>query len=107
MFCIALVFPFLVRLGASGNTTDRLSSTVCKFLGDISFPVYIIHYPLYYLFYAWLIRNQRYTFGETWLVAIGLIIMNVALAYLCLKCYDEPVRRALTKHLMKRRLPHS
>lgn len=97
MFCIALVFPFLVWLGASGTTTDRLSSGICKFLGDISYPVYIVHYPLYYLFYAWLIKNRYYTFAETWQVALCLIIVNVMLAYACLKFYDEPVRRYLTK----------
>jgi peptidoglycan/LPS O-acetylase OafA/YrhL len=101
MFCIALVFPFLVWLAASGSTTDRFSSGVCNFLGDISFPVYIIHYPLYYLFYAWLIKKHYYTFEETWLVALCLIVINVILAYLCLKFYDEPVRKWLAKHWLK------
>ena len=102
MFCIAAVFPALVWMGASGSTTDRISSGICKFLGDISFPVYIVHYPLYYLFYAWLIKNRYYTFGETWLVALCLIIINVVLAYVCLKCYDEPVRRWLAKRFLKK-----
>ena len=65
-------------------------------------PVYIVHYPLYYLFYAWLIKNRYYTFGETWLVALCLIIANVVLAYVCLKCYDEPVRRWLAKRFLKK-----
>lgn len=103
MFCIAVIFPLLVWLGASGKTTDRLSSGICKFLGDISFPVYIVHYPLYYLFYAWLIRNKYYTFGETWLVALYLIIVNVILAYICLKLYDEPVRKWLAKHFLQKK----
>jgi peptidoglycan/LPS O-acetylase OafA/YrhL len=102
MFCIAIIFPFLIWFGASGSTTDRLSSGICKFLGDISFPVYIIHYPLYYLFYAWLIKNQYYTFEETWLVALSLIIVNMLLAYICLKFYDEPVRKWLAKRFLKK-----
>ena len=39
MFCIILVFPTLVWLGASGRTTDKRSTQICKFLGDISFPL--------------------------------------------------------------------
>ena len=104
MICITFVFPLLVWLGASGSTTDRFSSGVCKFLGDISFPVYIIHYPLYYLFYAWLIKNQYYTFGQTWITAILLIAGNIVLAWCCLKIYDEPVRRYLSKRFLNRKI---
>lgn len=104
MICITLVFPLLVWLGASGSTTDRFSSGVCKFLGDISFPVYIIHYPLYYLFYAWLIKHQYYTFGQTWGTAILLIAGNIVLAWCCLKIYDEPVRRYLSKRFLNRKI---
>lgn len=100
MACIAVVFPLLVWLGASGKTTDRLSSSVCKFLGDISFPVYIVHYPFYYLFYAWLLKNHYHTFADTWAVALGLMAGNIVLAWLCLKIYDEPLRRYLAKRFL-------
>lgn len=102
MCCIAFVFPILVCLGASGSTTDRYSSRICKFLGDISFPVYIIHYPFYYLFYDWLIKNKYYTFGSTWATAVSLMIGNIVLAWLLLKVYDEPLRRYLARHFLKR-----
>lgn len=103
MVCIAVVFPFLVWLGASGKTTDKISSRFCKFLGDISFPVYIIHYPLYYLFYAWLIKDKLYTFGETWHIAILLMAANILLAWGLLKVYDEPLRHYLSKRFLQRK----
>ncbi|MBO5250547.1 MAG: acyltransferase [Bacteroidaceae bacterium] len=99
MFCIMVAFPILVWLGASGLTTDKTSTGVCKFLGDISFPLYIVHYPVMYLFYAWLIENKLYTLAETWQVVILVIVVNVTLAYTALKLYDEPVRKWLTKKL--------
>lgn len=102
MVCIALFFPILVWLGASGSTTDRFSSHICKFLGDISFPVYIIHYPLYYLFYDWLIKHKYYTLEETWPVAIILMISSILLAWLLLKLYDEPLRRYLAGKFLKK-----
>lgn len=73
-FCIVVVFPVLIILGASGNTTDKTSTRICKFLGDISFPLYITHYPFMYLFYSWLIENQYFTFGETWRVALCVYV---------------------------------
>ena len=97
LFCIVFVFPVIVWLAASGETDDKLSGRVCKFLGDISYPLYIVHYPVMYLFYAWLIDNKYYTLGETWAVVIMVFAINIILAYASLKLYDEPVRRLLTK----------
>lgn len=95
--CIAFVFPLLVWIGASGKTTDKQSTRICRFLGDISFPLYAIHYPLMYLFYAWLIDKKFYTLSECWQMATIVYIGSIVLAYLCLKCYDEPVRKWLSK----------
>ena len=49
-FCIFLVFPALVWLAASGKTTDRRTTQICKFSGDISLPLYadreqVLHIP--------------------------------------------------------------
>jgi peptidoglycan/LPS O-acetylase OafA/YrhL len=98
-FCIIVAFPVLVWLGASGTTTDDTSTKICKFLGDISYPLYVVHYPFMYLFYAWLIKNKLYTFGETWQVALCVFVWNIIVAYLCLRLYDIPVRKYLARIL--------
>jgi hypothetical protein len=46
-----------------------------------------------YIFYSWLIRNDIYTLKECWPVALLVVASSITLAYLCLKLYDEPVRR--------------
>ena len=102
-FCIIVIFPILVWVGASGNTTDKRSTQICKFLGDISFPLYIVHYPFMYLFYAWLIKNQLFTFAETWQVALGVYFWNIFLAYIVLKVYDEPVRKWLAARFLSKK----
>lgn len=99
--CVMFAFPAIVWLTASGESTGKASSAFCKFLGDISYPLYIVHYPVMYLFYAWLIENKLYTLGETWQVVIMVFAINITLAYACLKLYDEPVRRWLTKRFIK------
>ncbi|MBQ5643548.1 MAG: acyltransferase [Bacteroidaceae bacterium] len=99
--CIVLVFPLIVWLAASGNMTGQVSHKVCKFLGDLSYPLYIVHYPVMYLFYSWLIKNKFYTLAETWQVVILVFAINITLAYACLKLWDEPVRRWLTKRFIK------
>lgn len=97
IFCVAVAFPIIVWLAASGNTTDSFSTKICRFLGDISYPIYIVHYPIMYIFYSWLIEKQIYTLAESWAIVIGIFLLNITLAYACLKLYDEPVRRWLAK----------
>ena len=93
--CAVVLFPLILWFGASGRTTDRLSAAICKFLGDISYPLYIVHYPFIYWYYAW-VKNERLTFGESLPGAAAPVAGSVALTYLCLKLYDIPVRRYLT-----------
>ncbi len=99
--CVLFIFPLIVYIGASGKTTDKHSSRICNFLGTTSYPLYMIHYPFMYLFYAWL-WSESLTFTQTWPVALGLFIVNIILAYVFLKLYDEPVRKWLTAKFIKK-----
>lgn len=99
--CAVVLFPLIVWIGASGKTTDRVTSCICKFLGDISYPLYMVHYPFIYLYYAW-VKNENLTFGQSLPGAAALVAGSVALAWLCLRFYDEPVRRFLSKRLLRR-----
>lgn len=100
--CFAVFFPLIVFLGASGKTTDKYTIRICKFLGDISYPLYMVHYPFIYLYYAW-VKNENLTFEESLPGAIALVIGSILLAYACLKLYDEPVRKYLTKKFLQKK----
>ena len=94
--CVVVAFPLLVYLGASGQTTGKISTRICQFLGDISYPLYMVHYPLIYVYYAW-VKRGNLTFTESLPGAIALVVGSILLAYVCLKVYDIPVRRWLAK----------
>lgn len=96
---VVLLFPLIVLIGASGQIKNKFVDKVCVFLGDISYPIYIIHYPFIYVFYAWLLNNQI-SIEVGFLVGIGLLIFLIALSYGILKLYDEPVRKWLAKRFM-------
>jgi peptidoglycan/LPS O-acetylase OafA/YrhL len=98
--CCAIIFPLLVYLGALEKTTDKLTVRVCKFLGDISYPLYMVHYPFIYLYYAW-VKNKNLTFQQSLPGASALVIGSVVLAYLCLKLYDEPIRKSLSNRFLQ------
>lgn len=99
--CIAIIFPLIVWLGACGSF-DAKSAKLGKLLGDISYPLYIVHYPIMYLFYAWLIENKVYTLHGSWPMALLVVVSSILLAILCLKLYDIPLRRWLTSKLLHR-----
>lgn len=100
--CVIVIFPILVYLAASGKTTDKKSSKICKFLGDISYPLYMVHYPFMYLFYAW-VWGKGIELHQSWPMILLLFFGNILLAYLCLKLYDEPLRKWLSKKYLAKK----
>jgi len=47
--------------------------------------------------------GEKLTFSDTWPVALVVFFGNILLAYLCLKLYDEPVRKWLTKKFLAKK----
>ncbi|MCM1067682.1 MAG: acyltransferase [Muribaculaceae bacterium] len=99
--CTLVVFPLIVYIGASGRTTDPHSARTCEFLGAISYPLYIIHYPFMYLFYWW-VWSGNIPFAHAWPMAAAVAVVSIALAWLFLKYYDEPVRRYLSRKFTRK-----
>lgn len=100
--CIVVAFPLIVLIGASSVTTDARSSRVCKFLGDISYPLYITHYPL---IYAQMSFAYSYSDAPLWvhvMMSGGVFVFAVIMAYALLKAVDLPVRHWLTENWLKK-----
>ncbi len=102
-FCIVLVFPLIVAIGAGGEIKSAFSAKICKLLGDISYPIYITHYPLIYWYTAWVVDN-KVEIKDGYVIGIGVLISSIVIAYLCLKLYDEPVRNWLQMKFQKRKV---
>ncbi len=96
---VIFIFPLIVYFGASGDVKGKYASKICKFLGDISYPIYITHYPLIYLYTAW-VSDNKVPFSKAWPVSLLVIFSAIVIAYACLKLYDEPVRKWLAKRFL-------
>ena len=104
---ILVVFPLVVLLGAGSKTTDPKSTAACKFLGELSYPLYITHFPFMYMQMA---RVGNYPEAPLWMhimLNVGVVVVSVGLAWSCYKFYDIPVRQWLTEHWLKRTKTHS
>jgi peptidoglycan/LPS O-acetylase OafA/YrhL len=96
---VILIFPIIIYAGAIGKTTSLVAERLCTFLGDISYPIYIIHYPFAYVFYAWVTEKQIPIEKGFWIGTV-LMIFVLLLSYAALKFYDVPVRRWLAGRFM-------
>jgi peptidoglycan/LPS O-acetylase OafA/YrhL len=99
-FAVIVIFPLIVAIGAGGHIKSARSARICKFLGDTSYPLYITHYALIYCYTAWVVDN-KIPLGPYGLMWGGLLfVASIAIAYACLKWYDEPVREWLRKRFL-------
>ena len=93
---IIFIFPLIVVLGAGGEVKSKYASRVCKFFGDISYPIYITHYPVIYIYTGWVYDN-KISLQKALPVGLLVLFSCIFIAYACLKLYDEPIRQWLKK----------
>lgn len=99
--CILVFFPLIVSMGAGAGEMGKKTHAVCKFLGEISFPLYITHYPLIYMQMSWTINHPDSPAATHFMVSASLFIISIALAYAAYRLYDLPVREWLKKKAAK------
>jgi peptidoglycan/LPS O-acetylase OafA/YrhL len=96
---VVFVFPAIIYLGAIGEVRDPFTKRACTFLGDISYPLYITHFPFILIYYAWVVNNGISLSEGIW-VAIPLALFTIAIAYVSLKFYDLPIRKWLARRFL-------
>jgi peptidoglycan/LPS O-acetylase OafA/YrhL len=97
--CIIVGFPIIVAAGAGGKIDGRWAK-LCNFSGAISYPIYILHYPFIYIYTEWVYIDKPPS-RQIAMVATGLFVFFILLAYAILKVYDEPVRNWLKKKFLQ------
>ena len=99
LLCVAAAFPLVIWTAArcDGGRVRPFAT----FLGNISYPLYAIHYPLIYLYIGW-INGGITPFGPyAWCTPVALFVIAIAAAWLVSQCYDRPVRRWLSQRFNK------
>jgi peptidoglycan/LPS O-acetylase OafA/YrhL len=99
--CVLFLFPIIIICGAHSNAGAGMVR-LCKFSGRLSYPLYITHIPFVYVIANF--ANTRHPATSVVLVCIFLLLPTViAVAWLALRYFDEPVRAWLTsRYGMKR-----
>jgi peptidoglycan/LPS O-acetylase OafA/YrhL len=97
---VIILFPALVVWGSRCKLPAK-GTGICLFFGQISYPLYILHYPFMRLF-SFVARR----FSESHLLMDTVICAEIAcqisFAFIAMKLFDEPVRKWLTQKYLSR-----
>ncbi|GAB3953689.1 acyltransferase [Spirosoma harenae] len=88
---VLFYFPTLIAAGAGATATPGLKK-LCVCLGKLSYPLYMTHYGVMWIFGGYLTTHKPDVLHLSLIVVTGVILLS-AFAYLVLRVYDEPIRR--------------
>lgn len=100
---ILIALPLIIIIGAGSEVKHKNSVSVCRFLGEISYPLYITHLPLVYMQIAWVSNHPDASKSQIITLSASLFFLSIALAYACLKLYDQPIRAWLGKRWLAKK----
>lgn len=91
---VLFYFPLLIALGA-GTTLSPGLKRLCIFSGNISYPLYMTHYAVLWMFGNYYTSHKPGAAQLALIIIAGLILLLGA-AYLVMIIYDIPLRRYLS-----------
>ncbi|OKL40475.1 acyltransferase family protein [Pontibacter flavimaris] len=91
---VLFYFPLLVALGAGSSLSPGLKK-LCVFSGNISYPLYMTHYAVIWIFGNYFLSSKPGTTELYLIVSVGTVLL-VGVAYVVMVVYDIPVRRYLS-----------
>jgi peptidoglycan/LPS O-acetylase OafA/YrhL len=90
---VLFYFPLLVALGA-GAALNPASKNICRLSGDISYPLYMTHYPFVWVFLTY-VAVVKPAMPTLWVVIPVSVAILIVLAYLIMRFVDIPLRKYL------------
>ena len=99
LISVVIILPYIVFTAAN----CRVNPALARFSGNISYPMYAIHYPIARLIGVIVIKMNLSSLGRVGFFLAGLILI-IAISALIFKYYDEPVRGWLSSRPRRSRI---
>ena len=96
---VLIYFPVLVALGAGATLKPKLEP-LCKLSGEISYPLYMTHYPFIWIFLTYVVTVKPDMSLLKITVPIFLLLL-IVFAYLVMRFVDVPIRNYLKNKWLK------
>jgi peptidoglycan/LPS O-acetylase OafA/YrhL len=87
---VIVYFPLLVAIGAGAIPGPR-AKRLCELSGEISYPLYMIHYPFIWIFMSY-VETHKPTLGMMSVITVVGTVLLLGLSYLVLVFVDMPIR---------------
>jgi len=101
LLVVLLYFPLLISLGAGATLRGGLKK-LCVFAGKISYPLYMTHYAVIWIWGNYYTSHKMTTTQLTLTITTSIILL-VGIAWLVMVIYDIPIRRYLTSQWRQKR----
>jgi peptidoglycan/LPS O-acetylase OafA/YrhL len=99
------IFPLLV--GTASNTAPgQAFRASCTLGGDLSYPLYAVHYPLVRAI-CYLLNRHHAAIPVRLAACAGGIVLIIGISWAVFRFYDLPVRRYLSRRLLNRQVRHA
>lgn len=95
---VLVYFPMLVALGAGATLTSGFDK-FCKLSGEISYPLYMTHYPFIWVFLTYVTVVKPEMSLLKMIIPISVILL-ILLAYLIMRFVDIPLRKYLKRKFL-------
>jgi peptidoglycan/LPS O-acetylase OafA/YrhL len=92
---VLIYFPLIIAIGA-GTEPAREVRKICILSGKLSYPLYMTHYWVIWIFGDYFNRHRPEGF-HLFLIVLAVFSFQLLLAYVVMVLYDIPVRRALSR----------
>ncbi|WP_025885368.1 acyltransferase family protein [Asaia prunellae] len=99
--CVILLFPAIIIAGQHSNA-GRGMLGLCKASGRISYPLYITHFPILYVWMNY-VANCHPTSRQLLAYGLATIPVTLLVAWAGLVFWDEPIRSRLRSAMRARR----
>ncbi|MEH3115255.1 acyltransferase family protein [Pedobacter terrae] len=96
---VLFYFPLLISLGAGARLSGGLKN-ICRLSGDISYPLYMTHYPFIWLFLTY-VAVIKPSMSTLWVVIPVSVLLLVVFSYIVMRFLDVPLRRCLKTKFFK------
>lgn len=95
VFAAVVAFPLILWLGASARPS-RMLAKFCESVGNLSYPLYILHSPLIgAAALLWINMGWGNVRKMEWGPSVGVALIIFVIAYAAAAFYDTPLRRWL------------